>query len=687
MGAIKLLELDELDKKVLELFPGKVVRKDLLSALKGEFNVPSYVVEYLLGRYCASSDREVVEHGLEEVKRILSENYVSPDAPELFKAQVKSKGSYRVIDKVKVRLYETEDKYWAELTNLQIKRVHIGDEWIYRYDRLLAGGIWAIIDLEYDPSLTDRGEIRPFVIRQLRPIQLGSVDLSELEELRGYFSTEEWMNFLIRSMGLEPSYFDRRRKLLYLLRLVPFVERNYNLVELGPRNTGKSYLYRELSPYSILISGGEATIASLFINLSTGRPGMVVLWDIVAFDEVAGLKKLKDPSAIQILKDFMESGSFSRGKEEIAGNASLVFVGNLNVDVSTAVRTSHLFTPFPKEMQDLALLDRIHAYLPGWELMKMRSEFIGSHYGFVVDYFAEVLHALRDKPVGLILDKHFELGHSLNKRDEKAVRKTVSGLIKLLHPDFERRGVKKEELEEYLSFAMEMRRRVKEQLKRMGGIEFWDTRFTYIDLEEEREKEVRPPELGEEGLIPEEPLPPGVVFTASSDPTTGKSCLFRIEVAAVKGPSGYAVSGLSTKAARQAVRTAYDYLQNNWSKLAAEKTLEGQQLNIQIAPLLPSEDLSPPNTAILIAIASALLNRAVRPRTAVLGEITVQGAALSMINLADCLQTLSEHGGRRVLIPIQNLREISEVPPEILSKLELIFYSDAKDAILKALEL
>jgi len=495
------------------------------------------------------------------------------------------------------------------------------------------------------------------------------------------------MDFLIRSMGLEPSYFDRRRKLLYLLRLVPFVERNYNLVELGPRNTGKSYLYRELSPYSILISGGEATIASLFINLATGRPGMVVLWDIVAFDEVAGLKKMKDPSAIQILKDFMESGSFSRGKEEVAGNASLVFVGNLNVDVDTAVRTSHLFIPFPKEMQDLALLDRMHAYLPGWEFPKMRSDFIGSHYGFVVDYFAEILHDLRERPVGLILDRHFEFGRSLNKRDEKAVRKTVSGLVKLLHPNFEAHEVGKEALEEYLSFAIEMRRRVKEQLKKMGGIEFWDTRFTFVDLEKGTEKEVITPEQGTIGFIPEEPLPAGVVFSVSADPSSGKTCLFRIEVAAAKGASTHTVTGLNTKEARQAVRISYEYLRSSWHKLAVEKSLEGNQVNVQIVPLQPAESLAPSSTAILVAIASALLDRRTQARLVVLGDITLQGGVIPLVSLADCLQTASEQGARKVAIPIQNTKDISGVPSEVVNKLELMFYTDPLDAILKALGL
>ena len=680
---MKSIDLDALDQKVLSLFPGKVVRKDLLGPLKVEFNVPTYVLEYLLGKYCASTNEEVVKAGLEEVRRILVENYVSPDAPEVFKAHVKRSGRYKVIDKVKVRLYETEDKYWAELVNLQIRRVHIPEEFVYRYERLLSGGVWAVIELEYSASETEWGEIRPFFIKQIRPIQLASIAIEEFQEIRKEFSTDEWINLLLRSIGLEPSYFDKRKKLLYLLRLIPFVERNYNLVELGPRNTGKSYVYREISPYSILVSGGEATVPSLFINLGTGRIGMVGIWDVVAFDEVAGLKKLKDPSAVQLLKDFMESGSFSRGKEEVTGNASLVFVGNLNIDVDTAVRTSHLFIPFPKEMQDLALLDRMHAYLPGWELPKIRSEFIGRHYGFVVDYLSEILHALRERPVGQITDKYFEFGRSLNKRDEKAVRKTISGFIKLLHPDL---LLKKEELEEYICIALELRRRVKEQLKKMGGIEFWDTHFVFIDKETQKENEVTVPEMGKGSIIPEESLPAGVVFTVSSDPSSGKTSIFRIEVAVTKGSTGYAVTGMASKEAKQAVKVAYDYLRNHWSKLAVQTNIEGNHINIQIVPHGES-NLVPSSAAIVVAIASSLLERSLEPKTVVLGDITLQGTLLPLVGLADCLQTVSEQGGARVVVPISNAKDLPSVPAEILNRLELVFSADPIDSVLKALGL
>jgi len=676
---------DPLDQKVIGTFPGKVVRKDLVGPLKGEFNVPTYVLEYLLGRYCSSADPAVVEEGLREVRQTLTQNYVRPDAPELFKSQVRERGTYRVIDKIRVRLYETEDKYWAELVNLGVNHVHIGGEWLRKYDRLLAGGIWAVADIEYDPMQTDaRGNTRPFVIRQVRPIQLAGIGLDEVRERRGLFTRDEWRDLLLRSVGLEPSALSERAKMLYLLRLVPFVERNYNLVELGPRNTGKSYVYRELSPYSILVSGGEATVASLFVNLSTGRVGMVGMWDVVAFDEVAGLRRLRDATAVQILKDYMEAGSFSRGRDEIQANASMVFVGNLNIDVDTAVRTSHLFTAFPKEMQDLALLDRVHAYVPGWELPKVHSQFIGRNYGFVVDYLAEVFRVLRELPVAHLIDKHFRFGGSLNTRDEKAVRRTASGLVKLLHPDAE---VSPEELEEYLVFAMEGRRRVKEQLKRMGGIEFWDTHFSYVDIASGIEKAVGVPEQSAAGLIPTETLPPGVVFSSSADPANGKTGIFRLEIAAVKGGSGYAITGSGSRQVREAARTAYDYLSTHWHELAVERPLDGYRLNIQLVDLQRAEGLTPSSMAFAVAAVSAMLDRAVTGGTVVLGDITIGGATLAILGFADCLQSVVEQGAKRALIPIQNAGDISSLPQEILGKLDISFYNDPKDAVLKALGL
>jgi len=676
--------MDILDKKALSNFPGKVVRKDLVNLLKGQINVPAYVLEYLLGKYCASDDDQVIEAGKEEVKRILTEHYVRPDQAEFFKATVKEKGLYRFIDKVKVRLFETENKYWANLVNLQIDRVHIDENIIKQYERLLGGGIWAVIDLGYDPTLIYKGEIRPFVIKELRPIQLASGNLlQEFKKLRTEFDRNEWLDLLLRSIGLEPTKFSHRLKLLYLVRLIPLVENNYNLVEFGPRGTGKSYVYREISPYTILVSGGDVTIPTLFYSLvGRGKIGLVGLWDVVAFDEVAGLTRLANPQAINLLKDYMESGSFSRGREEITALASLVFIGNINIDITTILRTSHLFIPFPSEMQDLAFLDRFHAYLPGWEIPKMLTSLLTNHYGLVVDYLAEVFRELRKFSYADAIDTYFSLGTALNKRDEKAIRKTISGLLKLLHPDG---NWTKIELGEYLTLALELRRRVKEQLKRMGGIEYWNTSFSFIDKSIHQEKFVLLPEQGEAAIISPDPLPPGAVFTVGLDAESNRYVLFRIEVALMKG-SNYVVTGTVGTKMREAIRTAYDYLKSNLHKFAIDKSLEDIQVHFQVVNLMQAKEGSQTVSAFFIALFSALIGKSVRPATVILGEITVQGGVLPVSDLAECVQLARENGARRILIPITNAKDIPQIPPEILSGLELAFYSDPKDCILKALQ-
>jgi len=676
--------MDRLDAKALEFFPGRVVRKDLANLLKGQQNVPAYVVEYLLGKYCSSADQAVIEAGLEEVRRVLTENYVRSDQTEWFKSQVRERGQHRVIDKVKVRLVETEDKYWASLVNLQIDRVHVSRELVQRYERLLAGGIWAVIDLEYDPGLIHKGEVRPFAIQELRPIQLAVGNLlDEVREVRPHFSHEEWMDLLLRSMGVEPHGMSRRLKLLYLTRLVPLVENNANIVELGPRGTGKSYVYREISPYAILVSGGDVTVPSLFVSLSgRGRIGLVGLWDVVAFDEVAGMTRLASPQAINLLKDYMESGSFSRGREEISALASMVFIGNINLDVEVVLRTSHLFTPFPPEMQDLAFLDRFHAYIPGWEFPKMSSSLLTSRYGLVMDYLAELFRELRPVSLTDALDRYFRLSDALNRRDERAVRKVVSGLLKLLHPDGR---YEKQELQEYLDLAMELRRRVKEQLRRMGGVEYWNTALSYWDREGGDERFVTLPEQGESAVVSQDPLPPGVTYTAGLDRESHRYSLFRVEVALMKG-SGYSVTGAAGRTVREAVRTAYDYLRSNVHKFTIERSLDDLEAHFQIVNLMQAKDASQTSAAFFAGVFSALVQKSVRPATVILGEITVQGAVLPVSDLAECVQLAKENGAQRVLVPIANAKDVPHIPEPVLSGLELAFYSDPKDCLLKALE-
>lgn len=678
------MDIDHLDKLALDTFPGRVVRKDLVNTLKGQQNVPAYVLEYLLGKYCSSSDTSVIEAGLKEVQRVLSDHYVRPDQSELFKSQVKERSQHRVIDKVKVRLVETEDKYWATLTNLQIDRVHINEELIHRYERLLAGGIWAIIDLSYNPELIHRGDVRPFTISELRPIQLASSNLlEELRERRRQFSRDEWLDFLLRSIGVEPSQLSQRLKWLYITRLIPLVEANSNLVEFGPRGTGKSYVYREISPYVILVSGGDVTVPSLFMaNIGAGRIGLVGLWDVVAFDEVAGLTRLANPQSINLLKDYMESGSFSRGREEVSALASMVFIGNINVDIDVALRTSHLFTPFPAEMQDLAFLDRFHIYLPGWEFPKMASNLLTIHYGFIVDYLAEIFRELRKLSYGTMIDQYFSFGEALNRRDEKAVRKTVSGFIKLLHPDG---NVTKNELEEYLTLAIEYRRRIKEQLRRMGGIEFWNTGLSFTNRENQQENIVVLPEQGEKSVIPSEPLPAGTSFTIGRDSESNRYSLFRIEVALMKG-SGYTVTGAVGKVMREAVRTAYDYLRSNIHRYSGDRSIDDYQAHFQVVNLMQAKEGSQTAAAFFVALVSALLNKTVRPATVILGEITIQGGVLPINELPECIQLARENGARTILVPVANAKDIPSIPLEILSGLDIAFYSDPKDCLMKSLQ-
>lgn len=676
--------MDNLDQKALEQFEGRVVPKSLVNTLKGQMNVPTYVLEYLLGKYCSSSDEEVVQAGLLEVRRILEQHYVRPDQAELFKAQVRDKGNHQVIDKIKVRLVESDDKFWANLVNLQIDHVHISENLVNCYERLLAGGVWAIAELKYDVEQVHRGNLRPFVIENIRPIQLavGGI-LDEIRSKRPYFSRQEWIDLLLRSTGLEPSSFSDRLKILYLSRLIPLVEANFNLVELGPRGTGKSHIYREISPYAILVSGGEVTVPSLFIaHVGKGRIGLVGLWDVVAFDEVAGLNKMANPQSINLLKDYMESGSFSRGREEIAALASLIFVGNINVDIETALRTSHLFVPFPHEMQDLAFLDRFHLYLPGWELPKMQSNLLTSHFGIVVDYLAEAFREYRKLSFADAIDEYYQLGVSLNRRDEKAVRKTVSGLIKLIHPD----GVyTKDELQEYLEIALEMRRRVKEQLRRMGGVEYWDTALSFIDKATGAEKATTLPEQREGAVISSEPLLPGITYTIGLDLETGRNALFRVEVAMMRGSGVYSATGVAGRGMREAIRTAFDYLRSNVGQFTIDKSLKDYDAHFQVVNLMQAKEGSQTAAAFLVSLFSSLVEIPIRSSTVILGEITIQGGVLPVQQFAECVQLARENGAQSILVPTANVRDLATLPPELLGGLEIAFYADPRDCLLKSL--
>lgn len=670
--------MPELDRKVTEVFAGRVVRKDLVRQVKVGANVPTYVLEYLLGKYCATSDPVAVEAGLRLVNSTLSESIIRPDEAMKAQSRVKERGEQTFIDKVIVRLDGA--KYWAEVVNFGHRFIHIPDAFVRKYERLLEGGIWTQVTIEFRADEEVGGKVRPFFITEMKPIQLASFRLDDYLERRRAFTTDEWLDLLIRTMGLEPEYFNRRVKLFNLLRLVPMVQRNYNLIELGPRGTGKSYVYRDLSPYSILVSGGKTTVANLFYNMASRQVGLVGMWDVVAFDEVAGIH-FSDKTALQILKDYMESGSFSRGREEIVAEASMVFAGNINQPVEVLTRTGTLFQPLPEDMQDMALIDRFHYYLPGWEVPKMRNEFFTDHYGFVVDYLAEALRELRRQNYTEVFDRYFSLGSHLNTRDAKAVRRTVSGLVKLLHPAGD---PTRTELEEYLEFALEGRRRVKEQLKKMGAFEYYQTSFSYIDSETMQEHFVGVPEEGGHHLISQDPMEPGSVYTAAlTDNDT--VALQRIEVSRMSGSGKLRITGNPGRGMRESFVTAFDHIKANKLRLGIERDVDSYDFHVQVVDLSQGKEGSEGGVAFFIALYSLLREKPVQAGLVVLGEMTIQGNILPVRSLIEPLQLIMENGAKRVLIPTSNRRQFLEVPPDILERVDPIFYSEPLAAALKAL--
>lgn len=670
--------MPELDRKVAEIFAGKVVRKNLVRKLKVGANVPVYVLEYLLGKYCATDDPVAVEAGLRMVNNALADHIIRPDEAMKAQSRVKERGRQRYIDKVLVRLDGT--KYWAEVVNFGQRFVHIPDTFVRRYERLLQGGVWAQVDIEFRGDEEVGGKTRPFFITDLKPIQVAAFSLDDYCAGRSRLATDEWLDLLIRSIGFEPSSFSRRVKLLMLMRLVPMAQRNFNLIELGPRGTGKSYVYRDLSPYAILISGGKTTVANLFYNMSTRRVGLVGLWDVVSFDEVAGIR-FSDRTAIQILKDYMESGSFSRGREELVAEASIVFNGNINQPIKVLARTGTLFRPLPEEMQDMALIDRLHFYLPGWEMPKMQNQFFTDHYGFVIDYLAEALRELRRRNYTEAFDSDFSLGTHLNTRDAKAVRRTVSGLVKLLHPAGDPNH---EEVQEYLELALEGRRRVKEQLKKMGAFEYYHTSFSYIDTQTMQEHFVGVPEEGGQRLISQDPPPPGSVYTAALT-DSDMVALQRIEVSRMSGSGKLRITGSPDRPMKESIITAFDFIKANKSRLGIERDVDSYDFHVQIVDLMRTKEGSQAGVAFFVALYSLLRDKPVQAGLVVLGEMTIQGNILAVRSLIEPLQVIMDNGAKRVLIPLSNRRHLLEVPPDIVEKVDSIFYSEPLSAALKAL--
>lgn len=671
----------ELLGKLQRNFAGKIVRKDLTKRIKEGANVPVYVLEYLLGMYCSSLDEDEIEAGVETVKRILAENYVRPDEAQKIIAKLREKGTYTVIDRVSVHLNIREDIYEAEFSNLGIKQVPIAESYIRDYERLLCGGIWCIVQMEYYYDEADKNR-SPFLIHKLTPIQMPSLDFDEVKEARENFTDDEWIDVVLRSVGMEPSQFDKRVKWLHLARLIPLVENNYNLVELGPRGTGKSHVYKEISPNSILVSGGQTTVANLFYNMGTKQVGLVGMWDCVSFDEVAGIK-FKDQDGVQIMKDYMASGSFARGKEEKNAYASMVFVGNINQSVDAILKTSHLFEPFPESMgNDTAFLDRIHCYIPGWEIPKYRPEFFTNDYGFITDYFSEIMRELRKISYADAYAHYYRLGNNLNQRDVIAVKKTVSGMIKLIHPDGK---FDKESVEEILRFVLEMRRRVKEQQKKIGGMEFYDVNFAYIDNETFSEEYVPVPEQGGSKLIPEGMSKPGHVYTVGHN-KSGMLGVYKMEMQMTAGNGKFEKTGLGTdRDAKEAVDTAYRYLKANAKSISGSISLITKDYIMDVQDMNGIGMTKNLSLASVVAICSVALGKPVVSSAVVLGNFSIGGTVMKVEELANTLQVCLDSGAKKVLLPITSAVDLGSVPAELIGCFNLIFYNSVEDAVFKAL--
>lgn len=691
--------------KLRQYFDGKIVRKDLTKKIKEGANVPVYVLEFLLGQYCSSDDEEVIEKGVKNVKKILADNFVRPDEAQKILSTLRAKGNYTIIDKVTVSLNIRKDQHEAEFSNLGLSGIPIEDSYPEKYDRLLCGGIWCIIQLEYvsESKLEEdmfsgivdidgypvqsrkkksKEAVSPIRIIKLTPIQMPHVDIEELKSARKQFSKDEWMDIMLRSIGMEPNTLTCREKWLLLTRMIPLVENNFNLCELGPRSTGKSHLFKEISPNSILVSGGQTTVANLFYNMGRKTVGLIGLWDCVAFDEVAGIH-FKDKDGIQIMKDYMASGSFARGKEEKAASASMVFVGNINQSVDVLLKTSSLFDPFPPEMgTDTAFLDRMHCYVPGWEIPKFRPEHFTDEYGFITDYLAEFIRELRKEQYGDALGQYFRLGKNLNQRDTIAVRKMVGGLVKLIYPDG---TYTKQELEEILQLALEMRRRVKEQLKKLGGMEFYDVNFSYIDLEDMSEHYVSVPEQGGGNLIPEGLCNPGQVYTVSRG-KTGMIGVFRLESQMLPGSGKFERTGLgSDRDAKEASNTAFSYLKANGNRISGSISTTAKDYVINYQDLQGIGMTGKLALPTLIALCSIALNKPVLSSTAIMGEISISGTMIKVDELANALQVCLDSGAKKVLIPSTSFADFATVPADLMSAFQLIPYASAEDAVFKAL--
>ena len=682
--------MDSLDGKLIKAFPGRVVRKDLVHNLKVGFNIPVYVLEYLLGKYCSTADDEAISQGLSMVKQAIADRVVRADQGELIKARLQRSGTMKLIDLITVTFDEKDrgGKYWAKLATSGLEKVHIQEGIVYKYERVLTGGVWANLEIIFDETLVHGGVTRPFTLSKMQPIQIASARLDEYVEARQKFSREEWVDILLRTIGYEPTHqdFTWRRKLLCLLRLVPMVEKNYNMIELGPRETGKSFVFREITPYGILLSGGQESVADLFgWKNRKDKPGLVVRNDLVAFDEVAG-SHFKTETDKQMYKGYMEQGSFSRGDDKgtIWADAGIVFNGNIDGDIQSIARTTHLFTPLPETIRnDTAFHDRWHAYLPGWEMLKLKQDHFTEHLGFIADYIAEIFHnELRPLNYTDYYDRFYAFGNHVGKRDRTAALRTISGLMKLIHPDGE---CSKDEMAEYISFALEMRRRVKEQLKRINPIEFSRVNLSYMDKETGDEFVAECLELGAIRIIPEGPLPPGDVFSVGYDPTGNRVTLFRIQVSALPGSGKFQMVGVTSKSIKESARMAYDYLRANSKRIGLDRDMKSYDFNIQVMSPMHGKDSEDLGVAFFVSIVSAMVDKNIASSLVVLGQMSIHGVLNRVESLGDRLRVAMDAGARQIMIPTANASDLGSIPAELLDKLRVEFYSDPSQAVFKAI--
>lgn len=679
------MELDHLDKLAAEAFDGFIVRKDLARTFKGQYAVPTYVGEFLLGRYCATTDEAEIEEGIKIVERQLRERVVRAGEEELFKSNAREHGSVKVIDLITARLDENSDSYLATLPSLRLNNVRIAPEFVSAHQRMLTGGFYAEIELEYDSAIALQKNSRPFGVLSLRPIQLSKREvLMDLARGREMFTTEEWKAFLIRSIGLEPEALSPRARDILLMRMVPFVERNYNMVELGPRGTGKSHLFQQVSPYSHLVSGGKATVARMFVNNANGQRGLVCQYDVVCFDEVSGIS-FDQKDGVNILKGYMESGEFSRGRESIRAEGSIVIVGNFDVDVEHQQRIGHLFGPLPPEMRnDTAFMDRVHAYLPGWDIPKMDRSLFTDHFGLVSDFLSECWTRLRSHNRISKIVERVSLGPALSGRDTNAVLKTTNGLLKLLYPSSEAE-IPDVDIEWAIRLALECRRRVKEQQKRIGSAEFRNTMFSYRIGLDSVEQFVATPELHRENMVGPDPLPPGHVWAISPGGQDEGSGLYRIEVNDTPG-SGLRLANVQAPAPlRESVTAAYQNLISQNRQLVGDRDARQRELVVQVRAMDAAKSGSSLGVPLLLAFCSAILGKSLKGGIAVVGGLTIGDSLEPLHSAVDVAELAAEKGVQTLVVPVSCRRQLNEISDDLAARLAIVYYTDARDALLKAL--